>query len=164
MLATLRQILRAVSLHSRHLIRYVGVTGPQLLLIREIAARSGVLSSELVRTVSMSHATISTVLRRLEEHKFVRRERSATDKRKMHLFVTQKAHRLLRTNPNPLQGQFLQEFSQLELWEQHLLISSIQRVATMLLNAATAPDEKDMAKFTHEDDAIADYDVNGFDG
>ena len=159
MLATLRQILRAVSLHSRHLIRYVGVTGPQLMLIREIAADAGVSSSKLTRIASMSHATVSTILKRLDERGFIRRERSATDRRTTHLFVTQKAYNLLRTNPDPLQGQFLQEFSQLDNWEQHMLISSIQRVATMLLRAATAPDTpEDIIRFNN---GATDYGVDG---
>lgn len=131
-LATLRQIIRAIDIHSKQLSKHFGLTGPQLVLIKEIAAHRDISVSELARKVSLSQATVTTIIDRLETRGLATRIRSARDKRKVTLRITPKAQEILQANPTFLQEEFIRNFERLEKWEQTQILSSIQRLARMM--------------------------------
>ena len=68
----------------------------------------------------------------LEKRNLIYRERSEQDKRKVHAFLTNEAIEPLQNAPTPLQEQFSKQFSDLQEWEQTMIISSLQRVAQMM--------------------------------
>ncbi len=80
----------------------------------------------------MSQATATTILDRLERNQLVERRRSVEDKRKVHAVLTEKGEEALRQAPTPLQEHFINRFQKLEEWEQTLLLSSVQRISTMM--------------------------------
>ncbi|MGE0624433.1 MAG: MarR family winged helix-turn-helix transcriptional regulator [Pseudomonadales bacterium] len=133
-LVTLRRIIRANDLHSRKLGRETGLTTPQLVVMRaiEAAGAEAPTVSEISRRVSLSQATVTNILNRLEGQKLVRRQRSETDKRRVNLSVTPAGRKLLHSAPQPLQEGFIVRFNQLADWEQHLIVSSLARVAAMM--------------------------------
>lgn len=132
-LIALRQIIRAIDLHSRKLNKDAGLTGPQLVLMRAIRG-SGEETTirQLSNNTNMSQATATTILDRLEKRDLVVRERSKLDKRKVHAHLTEKGKELLEKAPLPLQDNFVSEYQQLEDWEQSLLLSSVQRISSMM--------------------------------
>lgn len=131
-LVSLRRIIRANDLHSRKLGRDTGLTTPQLVVMRAIEASEGPTVSEISRVVSLSQATVTNILNRLEGQKLVRRHRSATDKRRVNLELTAAGRKLLKSAPTPLQEGFVARFNQLKDWEQHLIVSSLSRIAAMM--------------------------------
>ncbi|ASA54367.1 MULTISPECIES: MarR family winged helix-turn-helix transcriptional regulator [Vibrio] len=131
-LVAIRQIIRAIDLHSKKLSKIAGLTGPQLILMRSIEQLGEVTIRELSRNTNMSQATATTILDRLERNGYVRRVRSVTDKRKVHAHLTEFGQELLHKAPQPLQDNFVSQFQQLEEWEQTLLLSSIQRLSAMM--------------------------------
>ena len=131
-LSTLRKIIRAIDLHSKQLSKNFGLTGPQLLLIREIASEPDISVGHLAKRVSLSQATVTSIVDRLESRNLAKRIRSSTDKRKVSLEVTDKAQEILEANPTFLQEEFIRNFERLEKWEQLLILSSLQRVASMM--------------------------------
>lgn len=131
-LSTLRKIIRAIDLHSKQLSKSFGLTGPQLLLIREIAAEPDISVGNLAKRVSLSQATVTSIVDRLEARDLAKRIRSSTDKRKVSLEITDKAREVLEANPTFLQEEFIRNFERLEKWEQLLILSSLQRVASMM--------------------------------
>jgi DNA-binding MarR family transcriptional regulator len=131
-LISLRQIIRAIDLHSKKLSKESGLTGPQLLLMRSIRELGQVTIKELSKHTNMSPATATTILDRLERNGHVERVRSKTDKRKVHAHLTERGAELLRAAPLPLQENFIKKFQDLEEWEQSLLLSSVQRIASMM--------------------------------
>jgi DNA-binding MarR family transcriptional regulator len=131
-LVAIRQIIRAIDLHSKKLSKIAGLTGPQLILMRSIEQLGEVTIRELSRNTNMSQATATTILDRLERNGYVRRVRSVTDKRKVHAHLTEFGRELLHKAPQPLQDNFVSQFQQLEEWEQTLLLSSIQRLSAMM--------------------------------
>jgi hypothetical protein len=48
------------------------------------------------------------------------------------LEITDKAKEKLSNNPSVLQEEFLTKFNKLERWEQNLILSSLQRIASMM--------------------------------
>ena len=72
-LISLRRIMRAVDLHSRSLNQRYGLTGPQLIILRELSRLGEISGSELARSVSLSLPTVTGILTRLEKRDLVSR-------------------------------------------------------------------------------------------
>lgn len=131
-LVALRRVIRATDLHSRHLAKTTGLTAPQILLLQTIRDRGQVTIGELAADISLSQATVTTILDRLEKRDLVYRKRSSADKRKVHAHLTAEAQEVLKSSPIPLQEQFTRQFGDLQEWEQTMIISSLQRIAKMM--------------------------------
>lgn len=131
-LTTLRRLIRATDLHSRQLVKTAGLTAPQLLLMQAIREHGQVTIGALAKEISLSQATVTTILDRLEKRGLVYRERSEEDKRKVHAHLTEKGMEIIRDAPTPLQDHFVKQFRDLREWEQSMIISSLQRVALMM--------------------------------
>ncbi|MFQ3190596.1 MAG: DNA-binding MarR family transcriptional regulator [Paraglaciecola sp.] len=132
LLIALKKVIRAIDLHSKHLSKTSGLTGPQLLIILEIDKASGVNSSQVAKNVNLSAATVTNIIDRLESKNLVSRVRNIQDKRKVGLFLTKNSQALLLKSPQPLQEHFIKKFSNLDQWEQSQLLSSIERLAQMM--------------------------------
>ncbi len=131
-LVAIRQIIRAIDLHSKKLSKEYGLTGPQLILMRAIQEMGNVTIKELSNQTNVSQATTTTIIDRLELSGYVQRVRSSSDRRKVHANLTEKGQELLNNAPPPLQDNFVKKFQNLEAWEQSLLLSSMQRVSAMM--------------------------------
>ena len=131
-LVALRRVIRATDLHSKHLAKTTGLTGPQILLLQTIRNKGEVTIGQIANDMSLSQATVTTILDRLEKRDLVYRERSKDDKRKVHARLTKQAIEVLKNAPIPLQKQFAQQFGNLQNWEQAMIISSLQRLAQMM--------------------------------
>ena len=131
-LVALRRVIRATDLHSKHLAKTTGLTAPQILLLQTIRDKGQVTIGEIANEISLSQATVTTILDRLEKRELVYRERSTQDKRKVHAYLTEEGTRVLQAAPRPLQEQFTREFGDLQEWEQTMIISSLQRIAQMM--------------------------------
>ena len=131
-LIALRRIIRAIDLHSRLLVQRHGVTGPQLVVLREIAAcLDGIFAGQLADRVCLSKGTVTGILDRLEKRRLVTRRRG-DDRRQVRINVTPAGKRLLKTAPSPLQEQFIEKFTALPTVEQDEIISCLQRVVAMM--------------------------------
>ncbi len=131
-LVALRRVIRATDLHSKHLAKTTGLTAPQILLMQTIRDKGEVTIGEIANEMSLSQATVTTILDRLEKRGLVYRERSKEDKRKVHAHLTDDAIETMKSAPIPLQDQFARQYCDLQEWEQTMIISSLQRVAQMM--------------------------------
>lgn len=131
-LVALRRIVRAIDLHSRRLVQDFGLTGPQIIVLRELVQREKMYAADLARVVSLSHATVTDILNRLEKNGFVLRARSLEDKRRVLVTPTARALELVGRSPPLLQEQFLEQLTELEEWELTQILSVLQRIATMM--------------------------------
>jgi len=131
-LVALRRIIRATDLHSKKLSKTSGLTSPQLLILQTLRDNSDLTVGEVAKRVSLSQATVTTIIDRLERGEYVYRERSTSDKRKVHVHLTEKADQTLVDAPKPLQEDFIRQFQDLHDWEQSMILSSLERVAYMM--------------------------------
>jgi len=131
-LITLRRIIRATDVHSRSLAASHGLTGPQLMVLRELQRYPEISVSDLARDISLSPATVTDILDRLEKRGLINRARSEADRRRLRLSLTEAGLATLRKAPTLLQRHFVEEFRRLKDWEQSLLLASLQRVASMM--------------------------------
>lgn len=131
-LVALRRIMRATDLYSKRLSKTAGLTAPQLLILQAIRELGDVTIGTVSRHVSLSQATVTTILDRLEARGLTYRQRSTVDKRKVHAHLTDAGLGVLEGAPTPLQMAFTQRFEKLEDWEQSMITAALQRVADMM--------------------------------
>lgn len=164
MLVALRRVIRAVDLHSRRLVNSHGLTGPQALVLKEVVNAGQLTAGDLARRVSLSQATVTDIVKRLEGRQLLQRERASEDRRRVRISATSAGQSVVATAPPLLQETFSQRFRSLKDWERNLLLSSVQRVAELMdadgLDAAPllSSDAVDAATPAVEDEVAAPQD------
>ncbi|GAB5413519.1 MAG: MarR family transcriptional regulator [Congregibacter sp.] len=131
-LISLRRILRATSMHSRKLGKSVGISAPQLMVMRAIDGQQSLTGSEIAKAVSLSQATVTNIVIKLEASGLLLRNRSELDRRRVDVTLTEAGRQVLSDAPKPLQESFARKFAELPRWEQYQLVSSLERVAMMM--------------------------------
>lgn len=131
-LISLRQIIRAIDLHSKRLEKESGLTGPQLMVLQQLAAHDKLTAGVIAREISLSQPTVTSIIDRLERKGLLKRERDQRDKRKVMLRMTEAGQAAVAKAPALLQDSFVRAFNRLEDWEQTLILSSLQRVSEMM--------------------------------
>ena len=131
-LISLRQIIRATDIHSKQMIKKSGLTIPQIMVLKAIHELGDVTIKRISIEVSLSQATVTTILNRLEERSFVERVRSCVDKRVVNVRLSEKGSLALTNAPSLLHEKFIENFESLAEWEQTQILSSLQRVASMM--------------------------------
>lgn len=131
-LVALRRIIRATDQNSKRLSRTTGLTIPQIVLMRAIAAHPGATLGFLTGKVSLSAATVTTILDRLEERELVARTRGSQDKRVVNVALTTEGQRLLSESPAPLQAHFQGRFRQLPPERRDQIVDALQAVAELM--------------------------------
>src|SRR3990167_7277214 len=131
-LISLKRIIRAIDLHSKKLVTKYGITGPQALVLKRIIHYKKVPSGILARDVNLSHATVTSILDRLEKQNYIVRIPSLDDKRKVLIEPTDRAIKIFKNAPPLLQEEFISAFHKLDSWEQTQMLSTLQRIGTMM--------------------------------
>ena len=131
-LRALRRIMRATEIGSRQLAAATGLTPSQLLVLREIDSRDAATPGAIAHALHFSQATITTIVDRLVALNYVQRQRSERDKRQSHLRILPDGVAALADAPDPLQTKFTDGFGKLELWEQAMILASVERLALLM--------------------------------
>ena len=131
-LIALRRIIRATDLQSKRVSKSCGLTIPQVMVLRAIKNLGDVTVGCLSADVSLSQATVTTILNRLEDRQLVERVRSASDRRIVNARLTKQGNQVLGTAPPLLHEAFIDRLESLESWEQTQILSSLQRIACMM--------------------------------
>jgi DNA-binding MarR family transcriptional regulator len=102
------------------------------MVMRKIEELKTPLAKQIAQEITLSAATVTTILDRLEKRDLVIRTRSKTDKRKVHLSLSEAGQTVLSASPQPLQEHFIKRYQNLEEWEQSQLLSAVERIASMM--------------------------------
>jgi len=133
-LISLRRIIQAIDLHSRQLARQHGITTPQLLILKQIeGAVAAITVSQLAKRISLKQATVTDILNRLERKGLVRRRKDTSDRRRVLIEETDAGRKLLEAAPSPLQETFLAKFEELEIWQQSMVLTSLQLLDSLMV-------------------------------
>lgn len=131
-LRSIRRIMRAVDVYSRELRAACDLTGPQLACLRYVRANGPVALSQLAQGVSLSPATVSGIVDRLEGRALLTRERQSEDKRRVRIGLTRAGRAAVHSAPPPLQEQFSRQFRSLSSRKQTALERSLREVVAMM--------------------------------
>lgn len=131
-LIALRRISRAIDLHSRHLVRTCHLTGPQLVVLTEIIRSAPMSLGELAKKVTLSNATITGIVDRLETRKLVKRSRGEKDRRRVNISATDTGREIMASSPPLLQEEFVENIEKLPENDRHRILDSLRLVAQMM--------------------------------
>ena len=131
-IVALRKITRAIDLHSRRLLKQCGLTSPQLVALQAVDRLEPISVGALAQEIHLGQATVTGILRRLEDRRLVSRSRGDADRRSVLASLTADGRRIAQTAPSPLQERFHLELSRLEEWEQTQILATLQRIGAMM--------------------------------
>ncbi|OQX36258.1 MAG: MarR family transcriptional regulator [Oceanospirillales bacterium LUC14_002_19_P2] len=131
-LISLPRIIRATDLQSKRIVKACGLTIPQVMVLRAIESLGDVTVRRISDDVSLSQATVTTILNRLEDRQLIERIRSASDRRVVNARLTTDGRDVLTRVPPLLHEEFITQFENLNDWEKTQILSSLQRIATMM--------------------------------
>ena len=129
---SLRRIIQSMALHSKYLYKRYGMTGPQLMILKKITELGKTSMSILAGKVSLTIATVSGIIDRLENQKLIIRERSNIDRRQMIVWATPLGEEIIQSDPPLMQTSFFDGFNCLENWEKYMILSVLERLASMM--------------------------------
>ena len=131
-LVALRRILRATELSSRNLAQESGLTPSQLIILQMIGRIDQPTPCEIAKRASLTQATVTSLIDKLERRGMVQRRRDTADKRRVFVDITNEGHKALAAAPDLLQERFESRFTKMPDWEQAFLITALERVASIL--------------------------------
>ena len=131
-LVALRRIIRATDIQSKRTAKSSGLTIPQVMVLRSIGTLGDVTVKRLAEEVSLSQATVTTILNRLETRGLVVRVRSARDKRVVNARLLPEGETTLHSVPALLHERFIERFDKLPILEQQSLVDTLGKLAQMM--------------------------------
>ena len=131
-IVALRRITRAIDLHSKGLVQEIGLTAPQLATLLAVRRLHPITVGALAKSVHLSQATMTGILNRLEKRGLVERARSGNDRRSVVVELTSQGTQVIEAAPSLMQDRFRRELLTLQEWEQTQMLSTLQRIATMM--------------------------------
>lgn len=129
---SLRRIIRAVDLYSRKLVTQTGLSGPQLICLRQLAVFGPMQTSHLAEAVNLSSATVCGILDRLEERGLVLRERQPDDRRRVLVSLTAAGRSAVEQAPPALHDSFLFKLRALPADQQQRIRNTLTNIVTMM--------------------------------
>ena len=155
-LISLRKIVHAMGIHSRQLQRTYALTGPQLVLLREIFRTETISIGRLAQEVSLSNATVTGIIDRLEQLGYVSRARNGQDRRQVFLSCTDRGKKVLQEMPPLFQEHFISALSNLRDWEQGQMLAVVSRLAAMMGGNGSAGEDPAVTPALSEPDGFID--------
>lgn len=128
---SLRQILRYSELYSKYLAANYQITSPQLACLISLEGGS-VSTKQLAEQVFLSSSTVVRILDKLEEKGLIARERSATDRRLVHVSLTEPGKNMVANCPSPLQESLKTGLGKLPDLEQSTIALALERIVQMM--------------------------------
>jgi len=128
----LRRIMRSMDIASRQLIGKYGITTPQLICLQHMLEQGPMTTGMLAQAVSLSPATVTGILDRMERRGLVTRERRPEDKRRVLVAVTDAGRSAAEAAPSYLAERLTQALERLPEGDR----GEIQRVILYLADLA----------------------------
>ena len=141
----LRILFRAVQAHSRSVETACGMSSAQLWMLYEVSLSHGIKVSELASKLSIHRSTSSNMLDKLEKKELIYRDRSKSDQRSVHIYITDQGKDLLKQAPSPPQGKLNNTLSKLNS-EQLINLGTSLQVFIDALNFEDGDDGEVMLK------------------
>jgi len=109
----LRTIFKAIQAHSKEIEKACGLSSVRLWMLFAIKSSPGIKVSELATVLSIHRSTSSNLLDKLENMDLIYRQRSKSDQRSVHLFITEKGLAVLKKSPSPPEGKLKSSLNKL---------------------------------------------------
>lgn len=132
----LRKIIQAIDRNSKRLMRRVGLTMPQLVILQYVHSQTEVSVGIIAKNNHLSNATVTGILERLEKRGLISKRKSTGDKRRVFINITQQGVVLLEKAPPLMQEEFVEKFNELADWNQTMIYSALQQLSQIMSAAS----------------------------
>ena len=115
---------------TKDMAREVGLTGPQLTVIKLLESFDNLSLSSLSERIRAQNSTVTGIIDRMEREGLVRRERSTTDRRVVHIRLSDKGQKLARqiqVEPMEIFRDALAGLSQADLRDLLRIMNKLQK-------------------------------------
>jgi DNA-binding MarR family transcriptional regulator len=90
------ELAHALDVRSKRMVKSLGVTGPQRLVIRMIGQKPRMTASTIASTLKLHPSTLTGILARLEQREMVQRLNDPEDRRRSRFVLTRRGTRIDR--------------------------------------------------------------------
>ncbi len=130
--SAIRNIAHRFDTYSKGLSKEHGLSLPQLAVLVHLEHFGQACVTSIARGVSLSPATVSGILDRLEKKGLITRKADKDDKRSKVAKLTAQGKKTVKASPPLIGGAFIESFEGLHEWEQSLILSALQRVGSLM--------------------------------
>ena len=116
-----------------------GLTARQFLLLRVLAEGTPVNARTMGQRLSVSPANVSGLVDRLERKRYLKRSRSAEDRRKVLLEITPEGRKSFRRARRDREILLRVVFDGIPLRERRMMVKGLRKMATRRLPGAAPP-------------------------
>jgi DNA-binding MarR family transcriptional regulator len=128
-----RKIMRAIDMYSSEIAQQYGLTTPQLICLKILdKSKSAITPGAIAKAAHLSDATVTGIINRLEKKGLIIRKRNVNDGRSFLIDITKTGATMIKSVPYMLQEYFIEELSKLANWEKTQILSSLQRITSIL--------------------------------
>ncbi len=123
--------------------REVGLTGPQLTVIKLLESFDNLSLSSLSERIRAQNSTVTGIIDRMEREGLVRRERSTVDRRVVHIKLSDKGQKLARqiqVEPMEIFREALASLSQADLRDLLRIMNKCQKFVRAKIAAEAGDD------------------------
>lgn len=128
-LNVLREIMHYADMRSRRLLREIGLSSTQAGVLHALADGEARNAGEIAKTLSLTGATISGVLDRLEQKGMLVRVRRREDRRMVAVRILPEGRALLEEIPDRFQDHFLKKFEKLSAADRARIHQALNEMA-----------------------------------
>jgi DNA-binding MarR family transcriptional regulator len=124
--------------------REVGLTGPQLTVIKLLETFDNLSLSSLSERIRAQNSTVTGIIDRMEREGLVRRERSTVDRRVIHIRLSDKGQKLARqiqVEPMEIFREALASLTQADLRDLLRIMNKLQKFVRSRVPAENGADE-----------------------
>ncbi len=101
---TFRRVNKSIMSKLKEEFSAFGITGPQGMLIGILMHNGELTVGEISKKMGLSISTVSGIIDRLEDNKFVERKRSKTDRRVVKVLLSSKCEKLVKSKHNIIES------------------------------------------------------------
>lgn len=142
LLKAIRRLARAIDIQSRQFDRELGLTLPQYIVLTAVHDLQNGTNREIAAAADASPATVVGILDKLEAKGLIMRARSTSDRRSVHIRLTEKGAETLALTPFPLGPGFETAFAALSADARSRTIATLNELAELAAPNVVAFDEE----------------------
>ncbi len=128
----LREIARAFNKYSKYLQEHHHITIPQVICLREVHEHGPITLGALTKIVALNNSTVTGIVDRLEKQELLQRTRTSSDRRQIHLQMTEKGVRFLTEIPAPVPEAFIEGVKSCSADEVDRIVWAVDKLAALL--------------------------------
>jgi MarR family transcriptional regulator, organic hydroperoxide resistance regulator len=127
----IRKVEKYAYQHSQELMKTFGITGPQMGVLRVISSNSTISLSEIANRMGLHITTAEGIINRMQYRKFVKKQKSAKDKRVVEVSITEKGKKILKEAPVGAMGQFYRNLQKISDEEARQIYKTLSRIVEL---------------------------------